>query len=186
MLFTQNVIRHFLPHRYPFVMVECVQSFTGGDDPVLDATFVVSPDAYIFQLSDDSHTWPSSFVIEGLGQSCALLSIVWSLQKQCISRGQAPERVFELLHQFEAHPEQMNADPSSESHKDIPLPGIPYNNVLASVNLDILNDAYIGDTIHYQVTRSHALQEMSRFAVHARVNERDLVKGFLVGTTTSI
>lgn len=186
MLFTQNVIRHFLPHRYPFVMVERVHSFTGGDAPALDASFVVSADTYIFKISQESTTWPSAFVIEGLGQSCALLSIVWALQKQCISKGMAPEGVFELLHQFEESPDLINNDVSSESPLGDVLPGIPYNNLLASVNLDILNEAYIGDTIHYKVTRSHSLNDMSRFAVHARVEERDLVQGFLVGTTNSL
>ncbi len=97
-LFGPDVIRHLLPHRRPFLMVDTVTSYERSATPVLCTSRYISSNEDVFEGHFPGlHLWPGVYTIEGLGQSTNILQIIWTVQNVCEERGINPELFMDEL-----------------------------------------------------------------------------------------
>ena len=138
-------------------MVESLIRYEDRDKPTLDAQYRVTGSEPVFvDLHPPSH-WPSVHVIEGLSQSCLILSV---------------------LHQ--------SAEDAATDHAERKaMMWTSDMGLLAAVGVEIQGVARPGDDLRYRVERTHAVGELSRFGVSAHVEDRLIASGTIVGTAGS-
>ena len=137
-------------------MVASVVDYEVGDRPTLVAEYPVRRSDSVFASRRAPTHWPSVHVIEGLGQSCQLLSV------------------------FQQHRKGTTSDVGGGVANDRARRFAPLG-LLASVHVDIHGFARPGDRLRYQVTQTHSLDQLSRFSVAAYVKERMIASGAIVG-----
>jgi 3-hydroxymyristoyl/3-hydroxydecanoyl-(acyl carrier protein) dehydratase len=137
-------------------MVESVLDYGEADSPTLVAEYAIRRSDPVFAARRPPTYWPSVHVIEGLGQSCQLLSVL----------GHSESRT--------------TVDPSQSPvvGRDLDFPPL---GLLASVEVEIQGSARPGDSLRYHVTQTHVLDGLSRFRVSAYVKERMIASGAIVG-----
>lgn len=180
-LFGLKVIARLLPHRPPFLMVESVVSYTGGDAPALNAERLIRQSEPVFAGAEPRLCWPSAYVVEGLGQSCNLLSFIWTLERSFAAKGLDPESVCGALTSMEADNGNHTTELLSRSLEGDAMKISSKIGLLASVDIEVTGRVCAGDLLRYEARRSHVFGELSRFAVRACVGERVVVRGTLVG-----
>ncbi|MCI0591257.1 MAG: hypothetical protein L0Y67_06615 [Gammaproteobacteria bacterium] len=180
-LFGLKVIERLLPHRPPFLMVESVVSYAGGDAPALNAERPIRRLEPVFAGAEPPLYWPSAYVIEGLGQSCNLLNLIWKLERIFAAKGLDPESVCGALMSMEAD----NSNYTTELLSKFLIGGAMKTSskmgLLASVDVEVIGRVCAGELLRYEVRRSHVFGELSRFTVRACVGERVIVRGAIVG-----
>ena len=149
-------VSQLLPQRPPFLMVESVLDYRELDNPTLVAEYPIRRADPVFASNRPPTHWPSVHVIEGLGQSCQLLSV--------LGPGEGRTTV----------------DPSRSPVGGRGLDSPPLG-LLASVRVEIHGFAGPGDRLQYHVTQTHVLEGLSRFAASAYVKERMIASGAIVG-----
>ena len=92
-----SVIERLLPHRPPFLMVDAVIAYTGGNEPTLCATRQVHSSEPVFSGAEQAIAWPSVHVIEGLAQSCSILSMMKSCERELLAQGENPNSLLATL-----------------------------------------------------------------------------------------
>ena len=178
MIFGQEAIEYLLPHRHPFLMVEAVTSYTSSETPGLVAMRRVRGDEEVFNLNRVDKRWPAVYVLEGLGQACSLLNILWVLEREMVTRGLEIEQVFDAL---------MNRQggPDSERYRTFIREGLKLHvfesGMMASVEVEVTGCVVAGDVVQYEVIRSHGFRGLSRFSVNAHVEGHTVVQGVIVG-----
>ncbi len=180
-LFGLKVIERLLPHRPPFLMVESVVAYVGGDAPVLTAERSIRPSEPMFSGAEPPLCWPSAYVIEGLGQSCNLLSFIWTLERSFAAKGLDPESVCGALMGMEANNGDYTTELLSKFLEEGAMKTFSKMGLLASVDVAVTGRVCAGELLRYEVRRSHVLGELSRFTVRACVGERVVVHGAIVG-----
>ena len=148
-------VSQLLPQRPPFLMVESVLDYGGEDNPTLVAAYTVRGSDTLFAAPRPPTHWPSVHVIEGLGQSCQVLSVLQ--QSDPCTVGGAP------------------GDTAAAR-----APNIGPLGFLAAVDVEIHGFAKPGDSLRYRVTQTHALDELYRFSVAAFLKERMIASGAIV------
>lgn len=136
-------------------MVESVVRYDTGEPPTLVAEYPVRGSEPVFAGPQPPSHWPSVHVIEGLGQSCTLLSAL-------------------RLRESGAD------DNPPGSPANLSAPSSPMG-LLASVSVEIQGVARPGECLRYHVTQTHTLDGLSRFGVSAHVKERTIALGAIVG-----
>lgn len=163
-MFGPTLIARFLPHRPPFVMVDAVTSYAGGDVPSLSGEFTVPREA-----------WPSVYILEGLGQCSGILTALRWHEVQLAEKGVNEMRFREALHDLDAGSD----DSWTEIAKDIGES--PHVDMLAAVDVKVLGRVAAGDLLRYELELTRVIREMSRFAIRAHVDDRTVAQGTLVG-----
>ena len=92
-----KLIKHLLPHRPPFLMVKSIVEYIGGDVPILNAEYPVRLSEPVFSGAEPPFYWPSVYVIEGLGQCCSLLNLIWTCERKCTTKALGIESVSAAL-----------------------------------------------------------------------------------------
>jgi 3-hydroxymyristoyl/3-hydroxydecanoyl-(acyl carrier protein) dehydratase len=166
----REVIEQLIPHRPPFLMVESVVDYSGGDSPTLRAERQIHKSEPVFSAGKSSMVWPSLYVIEGLGQCSTILSIIWAGERSIGIKEN--NKVKNASHLKEWLPEILKQDRLNM----FSVPGL-----LASVDVELVDRVRASELLRYQVqlTRTHG--ELSHFAVSAHVDERLIAQGALVG-----
>ncbi len=148
-------VSQLLPQRPPFLMVESVLDYGGVNGPTIVAEYHVTESDPVFAARRPPTHWPSVHVIEGLGQSCQVLSAL--RQRDLCTVGGGP------------------GDTAAAR-----APNFGPLGLLAAVDVEIHGFARPGDSLRYRVTQTHALYELYRFSVAAFVKERMIASGAIV------
>jgi 3-hydroxyacyl-[acyl-carrier-protein] dehydratase len=190
-LFGPDVIRHLLPHRRPFLMVDSVTSYERSDTPVLCASRFISANESIFEGHFPGlHLWPGVYTIEGLGQACNLLQVIWSIQHICEERGIDPELVMSALlnlqRGFEMKPgyRPEMSDPLLQALKtNENYPSMASRiGMTAAVDIKLLQPVYAGSRLDFRVVQTHLLEGLVRFDVLAQVDGHAVARGTMTST----
>jgi len=148
-------VSRLLPQRPPFLMVESVLDYEEADSPTLVAEYPIRRSDPVFAVARPPTHWPSVHVIEGLGQSCQLLSV---------------------LQQRDGYTSGGSGGVAGDRARRVAPVGL-----LASVQVEIHGFAEPGNSLRYQVTLTHRLDGLSRFRASAYVKERMIASGAIVG-----
>lgn len=190
-LFGPDVIRHLLPQRRPFLMVDTVTAYERSATPVLCAARYISANESIFEGHFPGlHLWPGVYTIEGLGQACNLLQVIWSIQNVCEERGLDPELVISALlnlqRGFEMKPGYRRelSDPllealrSNENHASMSS----RIGMTAAVDIKLLQPVFAGQRLDFRVVQTHLLEDLVRFDVQAQVEAQIVARGTMTST----
>ena len=178
-----NVIKQLLPHRNPFLMVDTIKEYENNDKPILYAERNISNKEPLFHFSEQPpQNWPFIYVLEGLGQSCNLLGILRAIELNFISKDLDPKDMFKLFRD-NAEPKKERILP--ESTKDI-IKKFARIGMLASVDVEIVDQAKAGDLLHYKVEQTLNYGEFYHYTVNAHTANKTLIKGTMVGALGAI
>ncbi len=176
-LFGSEVIQLLIPHRRPLMMVDRIESFEPGERARLRAWRQISANEEVFAGHfPDLHIWPSVYTIEGLGQSCLLLSILEALDPQALDA----LRALELGYRMQGGYRPRTADAATAAIARLGPPGQRIG-LAAAVDVRFLAPVFAGQRLIYQVTRTHAVERMTRFDVEAEVDGRPVARGTMTG-----
>ena len=190
-LFGPDVIRHLLPHRRPFLMVDNVHSYERGQTPSLTASRHISANESVFEGHFPGlHLWPGVYTIEGLGQTSNLLQIIWSIQNICEERGIDPELVIAALVNLQRGYEMKpgyRADASTPliealRFHDTDARASSRIGMAAAVDIKLLQPVYAGQRLDYRVVQTHLLDGLVRFDVQAQVDGQVVARGTMTST----
>ena len=175
-------IEHLLPHRTPFLMVESIVEYAGGATPTLNAEYRPRSSEPVFSGAELPLYWPSVYVIEGLGQCCSLLSLIWACERNCRAKALGTESVSTPLMNVEegaegAYTLEQLLEISESSAMNVPS-GI---GMLASVDIEIVGQVRAGELLRYRVDQTRVLENLSRFSVQAFVEAQVVAHGTIVG-----
>jgi 3-hydroxyacyl-[acyl-carrier-protein] dehydratase len=179
-----NVVELLLPHRRPLLLVDFIDHFEDGDEPSLRAGKHVSAGDAVF----DGHfpalyLWPGIYVIEGLGQSCHLLSVLLEIRRGLAEQGADPDQVLETLRNldlgYRLHP-GFKPEIPEEMVEAFGLVGL-HLGLASSVDIKFVKPVFAGQRLDYAVRITHRLDNMVRCGVEARVEGQIVAKG----TTTA-
>jgi hypothetical protein len=130
----------------------------------------------------DGH-WPSIFVIEGLGQCCNLMIVIWALEKGLMKAGLRFNTIGEVLQRL------MDDEPDEITGI---LKGIlhhrrmeTYSSVgfLGSANMEITGHARQGRVISYEVRLNQVFGTIFHSSVRAYTNNYLIASGTMVSAT---
>jgi 3-hydroxyacyl-[acyl-carrier-protein] dehydratase len=179
-----DVIRHLLPHRRPFLMVDSISGYRRGDRPVLWATRQISANEPVFEGHYPGlHLWPGVYTIEGLGQTSLLLEVLLALEQAFVARGKSAEDLLAALRNLELgyrlHPGYrpgLSKLLGEFAELEPPL------GISASIEMRFLEPVFAGQCLEYCVTRTQIFDErFMRFEVEASVDARPVARGTMVG-----
>lgn len=162
-------------------MVESVVSYGGGHVPTLYAGRSIRRSEPVFAGAEPPLRWPSAYVVEGLGQTCNLLSLIWTLERGFAAKGLAPESVCEALMSMEINNGDYTTELLAKLLGEGAMKTFSKMGLLASIDIEVTGRVCAGELLRYEVRRSHVLGELSRFTVRACVGERVIVHGAMVG-----
>jgi 3-hydroxyacyl-[acyl-carrier-protein] dehydratase len=182
--FGSNVVELLLPQKRPFLMVDFVSAFHGGDAPKLEAGRHISANEIFFDGHfPGMHVWPGTLTIEGMGQTSALLMSVIAMRREAEKVGADPDVVLTRLRQ-RALGDRMNpghkADDAADLIKRIRSEP-PWLAIGASVDVKLLRPVFAGQRLDYVSTLSGEVGNMMRFQVEALVEGTVVANGTLTG-----
>jgi 3-hydroxyacyl-[acyl-carrier-protein] dehydratase len=183
-----DVIAELLPHRRPFVLVDRIVDYTGGDKPTLTAQRYISANEPIFEGHFPGlHLWPGAYTVEGLGQTGNLLQMVHALRGFYERDGKGGDAFFAALRNMELgftmgagfKPEVSRGLLEMLHSPDFP----PRAGLFAAVNVKLLAPVFAGQRLDYTVTQTHVLDGTFRWEVEASVNGQLAAKGTMTATS---
>jgi len=182
-MFGLKVIERLLPHRPPFLMVESVVAYQGGDAPVLNAERPIRRSEPVFSGAEPPLRWPSAYIVEGLAQSSNLLSLLWALECRFEAKGLDTGNICNALINMKPNREDYTTELLLEFLEEGMMKPFTRIGMLASVDVEVTGRISVGELLRYQVKQTRVFGELSRFQVDALVGERVIVHGIIVGAT---
>ena len=176
-----KVTEHLLPHRPPFLMIESIIGYTGGDAPILNAERLIRLSEPVFSSTEPPFYWPSVYIIEGLGQCCSLLSHIWTWERRCAPNGLGAEKVNTVLKNTENTDNDYTLAQLLEIFGDRTMNTASRIGMLASVDIEVVSQVQAGDLLQYSVEQTRVLGGLSHFAVQASVETQVVAHGTMVG-----
>ena len=74
MLYNSNEIQQIIPHRYPFLLVDCIESISEDGKTIIGRKCVTANEMQFLGHFPDKHVMPGVLIIEALAQTgCVLL-----------------------------------------------------------------------------------------------------------------
>lgn len=179
-----DVIRHLLPHRRPFLMVDRIDSYQRSPGPVLTGSRFISSNEDIFTGHFPGlNLWPGIFTIEGMGQCANLAVVLAEVQRRWEEAGNDPEQPLEALRNLELgyrmrpgyRPElpKLLVEKLAESLNKVSLS--------AAVNVKFLAPVFAGQQLEFRVEQTHVVNGMVRFDVQASVENKPVAQGSMTG-----
>ena len=176
-----KVTEHLLPHRLPFLMIESIIGYTGGDAPILNAERLIRLSEPVFSSTEPSFYWPSVYVIEGLGQCCSLLSLIWICEHRYEANALSSENVSTVLTNTESDDSNYTLERLLEIVGDWTMNTTSRIGMLASVDVEVVGQVQAGELLQYKVEQTRVLGGLSHFAVQASVETQAVAYGTMVG-----
>lgn len=149
--------------------------------PVLNAELPIRESESVFSETDPPSYWPSVYIIEGLGQCCNLLSLLWTWERSCASNALCAENVSAPLMNTEAVDSDYTLEQLLEIFGDGTVDALCRIGMLASIDIEIVDQVRVGELLQYSVKQTRVLGGMSRFAVQASVEAQVVAHGTMVG-----
>lgn len=175
-------IEGLLPHRPPFLMVESIIRYEGGDAPALKAERPIHCSEPVFSEVKPPLFWPSIYIVEGFAQCCNLLSILWAIERSYATKGN-------ILGSFEGELMKIGENNDSEALKNLSeyfegdiTKSFSRVGLLAFVDVEIIGKVIAGELLSYEIQQIKAHGELSQFTVSANVGEQKVAQGTLVGS----
>lgn len=179
-----NVIQLLLPHRWPMLMVDRLERFTGGATPQLEASRHVGVgDIFLQGHFPDLHLWPGCLMIEGMGQTCAALAALLAIRDRLTTLDDATASAFEALRNLERR-FRLHAGYSAENEAGFRAAMIGMGHELsvgAAVDVRLRQPVFAGSRLDYRVQLTHAVGSTMRFAVEASVGGDIVAEGTMTG-----
>ena len=169
-----------LPHRPPFLMVDSIISHKSGKNPSLFANYTIKNNQSLnFTTETDDH-WPSMYVVEGLGQCCNLLIVIYALEKELMK---ADHRINSIDEVFKRLMDDEN-DMATRVLKDIlhlrQLETFSRIGFMGAADIEITGHAKQGQVISYEVQLTQAFGSLFYSVVKAYTNNNLIANGTLV------
>jgi 3-hydroxymyristoyl/3-hydroxydecanoyl-(acyl carrier protein) dehydratase len=168
----REIIQKLIPHRPPFLFIDSIQAYHRSEKPKLKAEIYTRYSKEDFLISNSSKYWPGVYLIEGLGQCCMLLSIIFRMNK-------------------EIDQEKLGIDFFLQRIVDLKLYGnneienklnIGFNNgMLAFVDVIHKSEVEVGEAITYNVQLVYQQGDLSKFNVEALASGRTVMVGSIIG-----
>jgi 3-hydroxyacyl-[acyl-carrier-protein] dehydratase len=190
-LFGPDVIRHLLPHRRPFLMVDTVTAYERSANPSLCASRYISSNESIFEGHFPGlHLWPGVYTIEGLGQCTNILHVIWVIQNICEERGMDPQLVttalLNLQRGYEMRPGYRRdvSEPLLEALRNDENYATLSSRIgmTAAVDIKLLQPVFAGQRLDYKVVQTHLLESLVRYDIQAQVDGQVVARGTMTGT----
>lgn len=166
-----DIVRQLLPHRPPFLFVDTVEAFSSGERPSLSAAHHISPNEPVFAGHfPDLYLWPGVYTIEGLAQSCLLLSVLLEVEGAfavSFPDIRAPGGPATVLRGWQQTPSRPGAAPERRG------------GLLVAADVKLVHPVFAGQRLDYHVQRMHVVDQMHRFDVQAIVAGRPVARGTL-------
>ncbi len=186
-----DVIRHLLPHRRPFLMVDTITSYERSATPILCTSRYISANEDIFEGHFPGlHLWPGVYTIEGLGQTTNILQVIWTVQNLCEERGINPglvlDELLNLQRGYEMKPGYRAESSGSlleilKSDKDYARFSSRIG-MTAAVDIKLLHPVYAGSRLDYRAVQTHLLEGLVRFDISAQVDGQVVARGTMTST----
>jgi 3-hydroxyacyl-[acyl-carrier-protein] dehydratase len=181
-----EVVRHLLPHRRPMLFVDAIEAYDRGAEggrPELWARRHIASNEEVFSGHYPGlAVWPGIFTIEGLGQSCFLLEILWTLQAEWEKGGGAPHEVLDALKNLELGYRMSPRYRPQASELLSRFRGMAGRiGISASVEMRFLQSVFPGQCLDYHVVRTHVVDQLMRFDVEASVAGTPVARGVMTG-----
>ena len=177
-----KIIEFLLPHRPPFQMVESIVEYIGGNIPILNAERTIRRSEPVFSGAELPLHWPSVYVIEGLGQCCSLLRLIWTCERRCEANALGAENISDLLTNTDGTDDSYYAlEQLLEIFGNSTMNAASRIGMLASVDVEVVGRVQVGELLEYKVEQTHILENLSRFAVQASVETQVVAHGTIVG-----
>ena len=182
-----DVIERLIPHRRPFLMVDTIEGYDRGPRPTLRAARHISANEPVFEGHFPGlHLWPGVYTIEGMGQSCNLLEILWAFERGFEDNGDDPAEVLAALRNLElGYTLRPGYRPEASARLLAMLadPALPSRlGMSAALEIKLLQPVFAGQRLDYLVARTHQLEGMLRFEVEAQVAGRLVARGVMTST----
>ena len=177
-----RIIELLLPHRTPFLMVESIVGYIGGDAPILNAERPIRRSEPVFSGAEPPLYWPSVYIIEGLGQCCSLLSLIWIWEHRCAANALSSENVSAVLANTKSADGDYISEQLLEIFGDSTMNTTSRIGMLASVDVEIVGCVKAGELLQYRVELKRVFGRLVSFAVQASVETQVVARGTMVGT----
>lgn len=178
-------IEGLLPHRPPFLMVESIIRYEGGDAPTLNAERPIRCSEPVFSEVEPPLFWPSIYIVEGFGQCCNLLSILWAIERSFAAKGNIVGSFEDELMKIGENNDSEALENLSEYFEEDITKSFSRIGLLAFVDVDIIGKVIAGELLSYEIQQIKAHGELSQFAVSAHIGEQIVAQGILVGSQGS-
>lgn len=178
--YNRSVIEKLLPHRPPFLMVDSISSYKGGQNPSMTANFTVTDKEPAYSDNESGSHLPSIYIIEGLGQCCNLVIIISALEHGLIKAGLRIKTMDDVLKGLMYdEPDEITRTLKGILHQRLME---PYSNVgfLGSADMEITGRARYGQEISYEVRQNQAYGSLYHSTGKAFVNNNLIARGTLV------
>ena len=135
----------------------------------------------VFPYSFNPAPWPTIYIIEGLGQCCNLISLIWTIEVKLVSEGYAGMNILSFLNDLE------NKEYNHSTHLLLKLFGKSITEtyarigLLAYVDIEIYGHVNFEQSLIYNVKQTQVYNEMSRYSVSAYAGDQLIVKGNMIG-----
>ena len=180
-IWTMKIIELLLPHRPPFLMVESIVGYIGGEVPILNAERPICRAEPVFSGAEPPFYWPSVCVIEGLGQCCSLLSYIWTWERNCAMKELSGININAILMRTESADGDYTSEQLLEIFGDSTMNAASRIGMLASVDIEVVGRVRAGELLEYKVEQTRVIGGLCRFAVQASVESRIIAHGTIVG-----
>ena len=176
-----KIIELLLPHRPPFLMVELIVGYRGGDVPILNAERPICRSEPVFSGAEPPLHWPSVYIIEGLGQCCSLLHLIWIYERKCVANALGTENVSDLLMSTEIADSDCPSERLLEIFGNETMNAASRIGMLASVDVEVVGRVRVGELLEYKVEQTRVIGGLCRFVVQASVESKIIAHGTIVG-----
>lgn len=178
--YNRYFIEKILPHRSPFLLVDSITSYKGGQYPSIRANYAITDKepAYYNNLSG-SH-WPSIYIIEGMGQCCNLAIIISALEKGLMLAGLGIKSIDDVLQRlmFDESDDITNALKSNLHQRLTEI----YLNIgfLGSADVKITGHVSYGQVVSYEVRQNQVYGSLYHSTVKAFSDDKLIAHGTMV------
>jgi 3-hydroxyacyl-[acyl-carrier-protein] dehydratase len=177
-----EVVQLLLPHRPPLQLVDRVMRFCREPAPALVARRHITVNEPVFAGHfPDLKIWPGIYTIEGLGQSCNLLSVIKGMLERWESNDGDPEQVLGALKNLELgyrmHP-GFKPDQADFLRQEMPDPR-QLLGLSTSVEVKLLAPVFAGSCLEYSVRELDQIDQIVRWEVEASVEARPVARGVM-------
>ena len=184
--YDQSLIEMLLPHRSPFLMVDLIISYKGGKNPFLQANYRIKEKDSLFCKNDSDDRWPSIYVMEGLGQSCNLLIVIFALEQGLMNanyRINSMDEVFRKLMDNETDNATGILKAILNQRKSETFSSIGF---MGATDMEIKGHAMHGQVISYEVQLNQVFGSLFHSVVKAYTNTNLVAQGTMVSARRKV
>ena len=181
--YDRSLIEILIPHRSPFLMVDSIVSVQAGKNPSMLANYTIKDREPEYSCNGSDGHWPSICIIEGLGQCCNLMIVIWALEKGLMKAGMRFNALGEVLKRLmDDEPDEITGLLKAILHQRRME---TYSSVgfLGSANMEITGHARQGRVISYEVRLNQIFGTIFHSSVRAYTNNYLIASGTMVSAT---